>query len=103
MIEILPKAGEKRSLQKAVTAASALATGPLCMAQRKSVIDEMSVAANALLDIAEAQGPSQAQLLKMTHWLQTSHRLAGNFFHVMGEEDVKEDGKKKGNVVLSMV
>ena len=71
MLEILPKASEKRSLHKAVTAARHLSVGPLCMAQRKSVVDEMSSAANCLLDISQAQGPSLAQLEKMSHWIQT--------------------------------
>ena len=95
MLEILPRAGDKRSLLKAVTAARHLSVGPLCMAQRKSVIDEMSSAANCLLDISQAQGPSLAQLGKMSHWIQTFHRSAGNFFHVVGEEEVNGEGKKK--------
>jgi hypothetical protein len=95
MLEILPRAGDKRSLLKAVTAARHLSVGPLCMAQRKSVVDEMSSAANCLLDISQAQGPSLAQLGKMSHWIQTFHRSAGNFFRVVGEEEVNGEGKKK--------
>ena len=57
MLDVLPNVGEKRVPTKACTAARTLATGPV-MAQRKSVIDDLGNAANALLDINMCSGPT---------------------------------------------
>ena len=83
----------KCTLAKACTAARTLATGPVAMAQRQSVIDDLSNAANALLDISTCSGPTAAELQAMSHWLQCFHKRAENFCHVYAEDE--DAGGKK--------
>ena len=73
MLDVLPNVGEKRVLTNACTAARTLATGPVAMAQRKSVIGDLSNAANAILDISSCSGPTAAELGAISHWLQCFH------------------------------
>ena len=87
MLDVMPAAGEKRVMAKACTAARTLATGPVAMAQRKSVIDDLSNAANALLDIGTCSGPTKDELQAMSHWLQCFHKRAENFGHVYAEDE----------------
>ena len=94
MLDVMPAAGEKRVMAKACTAARTLATGPVAMAQRKSVIDDLSNAANALLDISTCSGPTAAELQAMSHWLQCFHKRAENFCHVYADDEDAGGGKK---------
>ena len=64
MLDVLPNVGENRVLSKACTAARTLASGPVAMAQRKSVMDDPGNAANALLDVTCAQVPQQKHLVR---------------------------------------
>ena len=86
-MDVLPNCGEKRGFSKACTAARTLATGPVAMAQRKSVVDDLGNAANALLDISMCSGSIAAELGAMSHWLQCFHKRAEHFCHVYTHVD----------------
>jgi hypothetical protein len=64
MLEVTPAIGERRVLANAVVAARALSVGPTCLAQKKSIQDDMMNAANALLDISTSSSPHPR------NWLQ---------------------------------
>ena len=93
MLDVMPAASEKRVMAKACSAARTLATGPVAMAQRKSVIYDLSNAANALLDISTCSGPTKDELQAMSHWLQCFHKRAENFCHAYAEDE--DAGGKK--------
>ena len=87
MLDVLRNGGKKGMLTKACMAARTLATGAVAMAQRKSVIDNLGNAANALLDISMCSGPTAKELGAMSHWLQCFHKRAEHVCHVYAEVD----------------
>ena len=87
MLEVCPEPNERRVLAKAVVAARQLACGPVAMAQRANIQNDMTNAANALLDISTSAPPSANELSKMTMWIQLFHKTAEKFCHVLTDAD----------------
>ena len=87
MLEIAPGPTDCRVLSKAVGAARMLSVGPVCMSQKRCIQDDMSNAANALLDISTSASPSAKELAAMSIWMQAFHKRCENFQHVVMDPD----------------
>ena len=66
LMSIVPCAGERRSLPKAVMAAKMLIAGEVVTAQRGSLQKDLRDAAELLEEIGNARGPSGAEVNRMS-------------------------------------
>ena len=66
LMSIVPCAGERRSLPKAVMAANILIAGEVVTAQRGSLQTYLRDAAELLEGIGNARGPSGAEVARMS-------------------------------------
>ena len=82
---VCPSPKEKRSLTKAVIAARTLGTGPVVMAQSKTLEKEVVSAANALLDISGPNGPTAVEVGRMSIWMAIFFKKAENFAHIVAD------------------
>ena len=90
VLNILPSAGQRRSLAKAVAAGELLCGGVVATAQKLSLQKELRAPINLLSEIDQGRGPTSAEAGKMSLWCSCVLKKAENF--TVFEDEVVEQG-----------
>lgn len=93
MLNLLLGPREKRAISKVASACRVLSTGPVVMAQKKTIEKEMTAAVDALVDMVEGGGPTAEELSKLSTWMMVFMKRCENCSHTWLEESCEIPGK----------
>ena len=82
LLTILPSSGQTRSFGKGVAAARQLTTGDIVVAQKKTLVKELTSATSMMNDILDNQGPSSAEAAKLSDFAKLVLKKCENYCRV---------------------
>ena len=82
LLAILPNPEQTRSFAKGVAAARQLTTGDIVVAQKKTLVQELTSATSMLQDILDNQGPSSSEAAKLSDFAKLVLNKCENYCRV---------------------